>query len=91
MTFTLPPLPYAFDALEPIIDAQTVEIHYTKHHQTYCDKLNAGLTGSEYETMPLAQLLSNVALLPDNLKTIVKNHGGGLMNHDIYRVTMCQG
>lgn len=91
MPFTLPPLPYAFDALEPVIDAKTVELHYTKHHQTYCDKLNAGLMGTEHEAMTLAQLLSNVAILPDNLKPIVKNHGGGLMNHDIYRVTMTPG
>lgn len=89
--FTLPPLPYAFDALEPVIDTKTVELHYTKHHQTYCDKLNAGLKGTEYEEWTLEQLLFEINKLPDNLKTIVKNHGGGLYNHNIYRATMKPG
>ncbi len=91
MTFTLPPLPYAFDALESVIDAQTVELHYTKHHQTYCDKLNAWVAGTEYETRTLAQLLSKVHDIPDNLKPIVRNHGWWLMNHDIYWATMIPG
>ena len=76
MTFTLPPLPYASNALEPIIDTKTVELHYGKHHQTYCDKLNAGIAGSEYENQALEQLVSQTNTLPDNLKTIVRNHGG---------------
>jgi len=61
-------LPYSFDALEPIIDAKTVEIHYTKHHQTYCDKLNAGLLGTDFEQYDLEDLLTNFSNLPDNLK-----------------------
>lgn len=91
MSYTLSPLPYAFDALEPLIDARTVEIHYTKHHQTYCDKLNAGLVGSDYEWLPLEELVSKVSSLPTALQTIVKNHGWWLLNHTIYRDTMRPG
>lgn len=91
MTFTLAPLPYATNALEPIIDTKTVELHYGKHHQTYCDKLNAGIAGTEYETQTLEQLVSQTNTLPDNLKTIVRNHGGWLLNHNIYRATMIAG
>lgn len=81
-------LPYAYNALEPIIDAKTVEIHYTKHHQTYCDKLNAGLSGTEFEQYTLEDLLTHYPQLPDNLQWVVKNHGGWLYNHNIYRQTM---
>lgn len=73
--FTLPQLPYAYDALEPYIDAQTMEIHHTKHHQAYIDKLNATVTGTEWEEKPLDELLQSIPLLPDTMKTAVKNHG----------------
>lgn len=91
MSFALPPLSYALNGLLPAIDARTVVLHYSKHHQTYCDKLNAWLTGTEYETWSLENLLSGINELPDNLKPIVKNHGGGLHNHNIYRATMTPG
>lgn len=86
--FTLDRLPYAFDALEPVIDARTVEIHYTKHHQTYCDKLNAGLTWTEFEHYSLRDLLLYYSELPDKLKPVVKNHWWWLYNHNLYRNTM---
>ncbi len=89
--FTLSPLPYTYTALEPAIDAKTVEIHYTKHHQTYCDKLNAGLEWTEYSSWVLEDLLTNINSLPDNLKPVVRNHGGGLLNHTIYWETMIAG
>jgi Fe-Mn family superoxide dismutase len=75
MVHVLPSLPYAYDALEPHIDARTMEIHHSKHHQTYIDKLNAGLVGTEYAEQSLEELLQSVALLPDELKPVVKNHG----------------
>lgn len=86
--FTIDKLAYAYDALEPIIDAKTVEIHYTKHHQTYCDKLNAGLAWTEYSNYTIEKLLLQYNELPDTLKPLVKNHWWWLYNHNIYRKTM---
>ncbi len=80
----LPILPYAYDALEPHIDARTMEIHHTKHHQTYVDKLNTGLEGTEYEEQSLEELLQSVAILPDDLKALVKNHWWGHYNHSLF-------
>lgn len=88
MSYSLLPLPYWWDALEPMIDAHTVEIHYTKHHQTYCDKLNAGIVWTPYESFILEDLISQTNSLPDPLKLIVKNHGWWLLNHTIYWATM---
>ena len=88
---TLPALPYGYNALEPHIDAMTVELHYSKHHQTYCDKLNAGLAGTEFESLSLHDLVAQTRTLPESVQTIVKNHGGGLLNHNIYRETMTPG
>lgn len=82
--FTLPPLPYAYDALEPYIDAQTMEIHHSKHHQAYIDKLNAAVTGTEREEKPLDELLQTLPLLPDSVKSTVKNHGGWHRNHTFF-------
>lgn len=76
MVFTLAPLPYAFDALEPHIDAKTMEIHYSKHHQIYVDKLNAAIAGTEWEEKPLDELLQSIPLLPKELQNPVRNHGG---------------
>ena len=82
---TLPALPYDFAALEPHIDAQTMQIHHDKHHQTYVDKLNAALTGkADLEAMTLEQLLSGWSTLPADVQTAVKNHGGGHSNHSIF-------
>ncbi len=66
MAFTLPALPYAYDALEPHIDAQTMEIHYTKHHQTYINNLNAAVEGTEYAEWPVEKLVASVQQLPEN-------------------------
>lgn len=87
--FTLPKLPYGFDALEPHIDSKTMEIHYTKHHQTYCDKLNAGLEKHpEYKKLSLEELVSDLKSLPTDLKPIVRNHGWGMINHNIFWETL---
>lgn len=68
MAYTLPILPYAYDALEPHIDAQTMEIHYTKHHATYINNLNAALEGTEYADLPIEELLRRLKSLPESLQ-----------------------
>ena len=85
MAYTLPELPYAYDALEPHIDARTMEIHHTKHHQTYVDKLNAALEGVEHpEGESVEDLMRNFDKVPENVKTAVRNHGGGHANHSLW-------
>ena len=84
MPHTLPPLAYAYDALEPNIDAQTMEIHYTKHHQTYVNNLNAALEGSEYAALPIEALVAQVESLPQALRAPVRNNGGGHANHSLF-------
>ncbi|MBI4451845.1 superoxide dismutase [Candidatus Woesearchaeota archaeon] len=80
----LPKLPYEYDALEPYIDAKTMEIHHTKHHQTYVDKLNAAIKGTKFESMGVNELLKKINEVPDNIKTAVRNHGGGHSNHTLF-------
>jgi Fe-Mn family superoxide dismutase len=80
--YTLPPLPYAFNALEPHIDAQTMQIHHDKHHQAYVDNLNKALASAGAAGMAaLDDLLKNVAVLPEAVRTAVRNNGGGHVNH----------
>ena len=82
MTHTLPSHPYAYDALEPYIDATTMEIHYTKHHQVYVDKLNAALEGHDVlQKQSVDDLLKELGSVPENIRTAVRNHGGGHFNH----------
>lgn len=83
--FTLPELPYAYDALEPYIDAETMKIHHTKHHQTYVDKLNAALEGEDtLLEKSLEDLLENYENLPERVQKAVRNHGGGHHNHSLF-------
>lgn len=85
MAHTLPKLPYDYSALEPYIDAQTMTIHHTKHHQGYVDKLNAALEGhSDLQKKSLEELLTSLALVPDAIRTAVRNHGGGHLNHSFF-------
>ena len=85
LVYTLPTLGYSFDALEPAIDARTMEIHYTKHHQAYVDNLNKALADfPEVAEKPLEQLLSNLETVPEKIRTAVKNHGGGHFNHSLF-------
>lgn len=84
MKHELPQLPYGFADLEPYIDARTVEIHYTKHHQTYCDKFNAAIAGTELENKSVEEILSNLDSIPENIKKAVINMGGGFYNHNFY-------
>ena len=80
MAFSLPPLPYAFDALEPHIDAQTMQIHHDKHHQAYVDNLNKALAGTDGENKTLEQLMDNISAYP----AAVRNNGGGHYNHTLF-------
>jgi Fe-Mn family superoxide dismutase len=88
MAYTLPPLPYAYDALEPNIDAKTMEIHYTKHHQTYINNVNAALEGNPLGDQPVEQLVAGVDKLPEALKGVVRNNGGGHANHSLFWTVM---
>ena len=85
MTFKLMELPYAYDALEPYIDARTMEIHHTKHHQGYTNNLNAALENyQELQSKNARELLENLSTLPDAIRTAVRNNGGGYKNHNIF-------
>ena len=85
MNHILPELPYAYDALEPYIDTRTMEIHHTKHHQTYIDKLNAAIKGQEhFEKLSAEKLIRNLNEIPDTIRTAVRNHGGGHVNHSFF-------
>ena len=84
MARQLTPLPYAFDALEPHIDAQTMEIHHDKHHQTYVTKLNDAVAGTEFENTSSEELVKNLASLPQDKQTAVRNNGGGDVNHTFF-------
>ena len=85
MAFTLPPLPYDFAALEPHIDARTMEIHHGKHHQTYVNNLNAAIEKApELAKKSLDDLLRNVSTLPEAVRTPIRNNGGGHWNHSMF-------
>lgn len=84
MAFTLPSLPYAYDALEPHIDAQTMEIHHTKHHQAYITKVNEAIAGTPLESKCVESLVTDLAAVPENIRTVVRNHGGGHANHSLF-------
>ncbi len=85
---TLPRLPYMYDDLEPHIDAKTMEIHHTKHHQAYIDKLNAAIAGTKFEKMDINEVLKNINEVPENIRTAVRNHGGGHSNHSFFWTIM---
>jgi Fe-Mn family superoxide dismutase len=85
MKYELPKLPYPYDALEPYIDARTMEIHHTKHHQAYVDKLNEALEKHpELADKPLEDLLRDLNSLPEDIRAAVRNHGGGHYNHSLF-------
>lgn len=91
MAHTLPQLPFPYGALEPHIDAKTMEIHHTKHHQAYIDKLNAAIAGTEWESMPVEDLLRSFNGLPEDKKPAVRNHGGGHANHSLFWTILAPG
>jgi Fe-Mn family superoxide dismutase len=88
MPHTLPPLPYAFDALEPHIDARTMEVHHTKHHQTYVNNLNAALEKSDHRDVAVETLIAQIDALPEALRLPVRNNGGGHANHSLFWTIM---
>lgn len=88
MAYSLPELPYADDALEPHIDARTMEIHRTKHHQAYISKVNDAIAGTDLEKKSVEALISNLAAVPENIRTVVQNHGGGHANHCLFWTVM---
>jgi len=84
MAYTLPPLPYANDALEPHIDAKTMEIHHDKHHATYVTKLNEALQGAGVAEQSIEDLCRNINSVPEKIRTAVRNNGGGHANHSMF-------
>ncbi len=92
MSHILPQLAYPYEALEPYIDTKTMELHHTKHHQTYVDKLNEGLTKhAELADKPLEELLRDLDSVPEDIRTVVRNHGGGHYNHSRFWTYMAPG
>jgi Fe-Mn family superoxide dismutase len=84
MPYEVPPLPYDYGALEPHIDEQTMRIHHDKHHQTYVDKANAALDGTEWADRPIEEVLQSLDALPEDKRTVVRNNGGGHYNHTLF-------
>lgn len=84
MTFKLPDLPYAYNALEPYIDEETMHLHHDKHHQTYVNNANNALKGTEWEDKSPEAILADYNILPDDLKTPVRNNVGGHINHSLF-------
>lgn len=88
MKYELPRLPYAYDALEPHIDAQTMEIHHAKHHQGYVDKLNEALGKHPESAFSLEEMLSSLETAPEDIRVAVRNNGGGYFNHSLFWISM---
>ena len=84
MAYFLPALPYAYDALEPNIDAKTMEIHHSKHHQTYINNINGAIAGTEWEKLSVEDLVAKVNEVPTDLKNMVINNAGGHANHSLF-------
>ena len=85
MAYELPPLPYDYNALEPYIDEETMHLHHDKHHQAYVNNLNAALQGqSQFENMGIDQLIRSLNSVPENIRTTVRNNGGGHINHSMF-------
>lgn len=84
MAYTLPDLPYDYDALEPHFDARTMEIHHTKHHNAYIAKVNAAIEGSEWEAHGVEDLIADLSKVPDSIRGAVRNNGGGHANHSFF-------
>jgi superoxide dismutase, Fe-Mn family len=84
MAYEVPPLPYAYDALEPHIDEATMRLHHDKHHQAYVDKVNAALDGTEWDGKPVEEVLQNLDALPADKQKAVRNNGGGHYNHSLF-------
>jgi superoxide dismutase, Fe-Mn family len=88
MAYSVPPLPYSYDALEPHIDRGTMEFHHDKHHQAYVDKVNAALEGTPLADAPIEDVLRDLSQVPEAKRTAVKNNGGGHYNHSLFWESM---
>jgi Fe-Mn family superoxide dismutase len=84
MPFEVPPLPYAYDALEPHIDEATMRLHHDKHHQAYVDNANKALDGTEWADRPVEEVVASLDSLPDDIRTAVRNNAGGHANHSLF-------
>ena len=91
MAYTLPALPYAYNALEPYVDARTMEIHHTKHHNAYITNVNNAIAGTDLESKSVEALISNMAAVPEAIRTVVRNNGGGHANHSLFWTIMGPG
>jgi superoxide dismutase, Fe-Mn family len=91
MAYSVPPLPYAYDALEPYIDKATMEFHHDKHHQAYVDKANAALAGTPLADTPIEDVLKDLSQVPSDKRTAVQNNGGGHYNHSLFWESMAPG
>jgi superoxide dismutase, Fe-Mn family len=91
MPYEVPPLPYAYDALEPHIDKATMEFHHDKHHQAYVDKANGALAGTEWDGKPIEEVLKSLDSLPADKQKVVRNNGGGHYNHSLFWESMGPG
>ena len=91
MAYSLPDLSYAYDALEPHIDARTMEIHHTKHHNAYITKVNDAIAGTPLEAKSVEDLISDMASVPDDIRTAVRNNGGGHANHTLFWTVLSGG
>ena len=91
MAYSVPPLPYAYDALEPHIDKLTMEIHHDKHHQAYVDKVNAALAGTPLEDASVEDVLKDLSQVPEDKRNAVRNNGGGHYNHSLFWESMRAG
>jgi Fe-Mn family superoxide dismutase len=91
MAYEVPPLPYDYDALAPTIDEQTMHLHHDKHHQAYVDKANGALEGTEWADKPIEEVIANLDSLPDDKRGVVRNNGGGHLNHSLFWESMTPG
>ncbi len=92
MAYTLPPLPYAFDALEPYIDARTMEIHHDKHHAAYVTNVNKALEAhADLAALPVEKLIADLEKVPEGIRTVVRNNGGGHANHTLFWESIGKG
>lgn len=91
MAYSLPPLPYAFDALEPYIDAKTMEIHHDKHHAAYVTNLNKAIEGTDLGNQPIEALIAKIDTVPESIRMAVRNNGGGHANHSMFWTSIGKG
>ena len=88
MAYEVPPLPYDYNALEPHIDEQTMQLHHDKHHQAYVDKANDALAGTDFDGKPIEEVIANLGSVPEDKRGAVRNNGGGHLNHSLFWESM---